>query len=128
MTQFETGEAKPYERVKIPEDFYIATFKDVRDVKDGKFGKRVAFLFEVENDGKKVELAKIVYAKKATPKNEIGILLMALGAKLDGSLADTEKLKGTKCRVTVEDYEYESDDQMKIASSISKVKTLVEKV
>ena len=128
MTQFETGEAKPYERTRIPDEIYSASFKGVRDIKDGKFGKRVAFLFEVEYEGKSVELAKLVYAKKATPKNDIGSVLIALGCKLDGKQVDTDKMIGTKCRVVVEDYEYSDNGQKKIASTISKVKPIAEKV
>jgi hypothetical protein len=127
--QFETGESKPYERVRIPEDYYLAVFKGIREVKDGKFGKRVAFLFEVDVDNTKVELATIAYNKKATPKNYIGTILFALGAKVDGTQADTDKLIGNKCRVAVDDYTYKTlDGKDATASTITKVKPLTEKV
>ena len=127
-----TGESKPYERVRIPDETYNATFKDVKEVKDGKFGKRVALIFDVDVYGKTVELAKLVYLKKATPKTELGIAILALGGKVDGSDVELDNLKGSKCRVAVEDYDYEVEENgkkvVKQASTIQKIKPLAIKV
>lgn len=128
--EFETGQSAKYERVRIPDETYSAELKEIRDVKDGKFGPRVAFIFEIDIEGKKVELAKLCYKKKATQKNDIGNVLLVLGAKLDGSKVEVDKFIGSKVRVVVEDYTYkdESDGKDKIASTISKIKPLVVKV
>lgn len=125
--KIETGESKPYERVRIPDETYIASFKGAREVKDGKFGKRVALIFEVDYDGKIIELARLVYLKKATPKNELGSVILALGGKVDGKEVELDSFVGTKCRVVVDDYEYEVDGVKKMASTINKVKPLSQK-
>lgn len=126
--KIETGESKPYERIRIPDETYFASFKEVKEIKDGKFGKRVALIFEVDYDGKLVELAKIVYMKKATPKTALGEVLIALGEKVDGSSIELDSLKGRKCRVVVEDYSYEQEGVNKTASGIAKVKPLAQKI
>lgn len=124
----ETGQTTKYERVRIPDEIYIAEFKGTKDIKDGKYGKRVVFLFNVDYNGKIIELGRITYAKKATPKNDIGNILMALGATLDGKELDIDSFISKKCRVVVEDYEYDDNGQKKIASTIAKVKPLAEKI
>jgi len=127
--KFETGETKPYERARIPDEIYPATFVGIKDIKDGKFGKRVALIFEVECEGKKVELATVAYSKLATPKNYLGTIFVALGAKVDGTPLDTDSLIGKSCRVVVEDYTYKNvDGKEATASTITKVKPLAEKV
>lgn len=127
-----TGESKPYERVRIPDETYNATFKSVKEIKDGKFGKRVALIFDVDVDGKIVELAKVVYLKTATPRTELGIAILAMGGKIDGKELELDSLIGSKCRVAVEDYNYEVEENGKMitktASGIQKIKPLAQKV
>ena len=123
----ETGQNARFEKARIPDDVYPAIFKGTREIKDGKYGKRAAFLFEVDYNGNKIELAKLVYIKKATPKNDIGTVMMALGAALDGKEVDIDSFIGTRCRVVVEDYDYDDNGTKKIASTIDKVKSIADR-
>ena len=116
-----------FEIVHVPEDIYVATLKEVKDVSDGQYGPRVAWVYEIE--GK--ELALICSKTKATKDNKLGRTMEAHGVKLNDQEIETEALIGTKVRAWVEDYdkEFEKDGkQMKEKSSIiTKVKTIEEK-
>ena len=117
-----------FEIVHIPESIYVATLKEVKDVSDGQYGQRVAWVYEIE--GK--ELALICYKTKATADNKIGQTLIAHGVAINDQEIETEALIGTKVRAWVEDYLSEEDkkkpkEEQKIKSIITKVKSLEEK-
>ena len=122
--KFETSD-KPstdFEKPHIEEGLHIAELKEVKDISEGQYGKRVAFIYTVVEE--KVDLALICYSEhKATSDNKLGQTLIAHGVDL-GSEIDTDALVGSKVRVMVEDY---SLDDKTLASSISKVKPLAEK-
>ena len=118
-------ESTDFERPHVEEGLHPAEFIEAKEISDGTYGPRAVLLFKLIEEG--VELGQIVYtANKASPNNKLGRTLSALGADL-GKEIDTESLKGTKCRVLVEDYTYEKDGKEQTASSISKVKPLAEK-
>jgi hypothetical protein len=118
--------SKNFERPHVEEGLYEAELKEVKDISEGQYGKRVAFVFEVLIKDKKAELSHITYVPEiATPENKFGKVLQAFGCDL-GSEIETDSLKGSSVRVMVEDYEYEEDKEKKIASTISKVKPLVQ--
>ena len=130
-----TAESKTteFERVRIEEGLHIATLREVKDISEGEYGQRVAFIYEVEDK----ELAHVVYKKPATPENGIGKVLLAHGVDLSIGSIDTDNLPNKQVRVMVEDYEVkdkegkllkDKDGKQVIASAISKVKPLVEKV
>lgn len=119
-----TSKTTEFERAHIEEGVHNATLKEVKDISDGEYGPRVAFIYEVE--GK--ELAHVVYKKPATPDNGIGKTLIAHGVDLSKGEADTDNLPEKQVKVFVEDYDYEKDGKKLKASGISKVKPLVEKV
>ncbi len=118
-------ETKDFEKPLISEDLYIATLKEVKDITDGKFGRRVAFIYNIAD--KDVDLAFPCYSENAAnPATKLGKTLQAHGVDL-GKEIETDPLIGTKVRVLVENYEYEDDNKKKVkASSISKVKPLEE--
>jgi hypothetical protein len=121
QTSLESG---GFERPHIEEGLHKAKLLEVKEISDGQYGKRVAFIYEVEAEGKKVELSHICYVpEKATPENKFGKVLIAHGVEL-GNEVDTDPLIGTMVRVMVEDYDYEEDNKKKTASSVSKVKSL----
>ena len=120
---------KAFEKVRIPEDVYIAEFVGDKDVSDGEYGARMILVFNIPE--KNVELAYICYKREATKDNKLGQALLAMGQKLDGSKIETSKLIGTKVKIFVEDYETKDVDDKgnkMMASGISKVKPLVEQV
>lgn len=122
--------SKNFERPHIEEGLHEAKFKEVKEISEGQYGKRVAFIFSIQVGGKEKELSHVTYVPEtATPENKFGKVLISLGVDL-GNEIDTDTLKDIPCRVLVEDYEYEDDGKKKIASAISKVKPLapIEKV
>jgi len=115
-----------FERPHIEEGLYEAKLKEVKEISDGQYGKRVAFIFTVKEGHKEVDLTHITYVPEvATPENKFGKVLIALGCDL-GKEIETDSLVGFSARVMVEDYSYEDNDKKETASSISKVKPLVE--
>lgn len=128
-TSQESGKGA-FEKPHIEEGLYEAKFKEVKEISDGQFGKRVAFIFSVIVESKEIELSHITYVPEvATPDNKFGKVVKALGCDLGGEV-ETDRLVGVSCRVMVEDYSYEEEFKgkkvEKTASSISKVKPLVE--
>jgi len=121
-----TKENTDFERPHVEEGLHVAEFIESKEISEGTYGSRAVMLFRlIEQD---VEIGQIVYTTNdASPNNKLGQTLLALGADLEKGEIDTDKLKGTKCRVLVEDYTYEKDGKELTASSISKVKTLAEK-
>ena len=115
---------KGFEKPRVAEGLYIAKLKEVKNVKDGQYGKRVSFIYTLKD--KNIDLAYLVYIPEtATPENKFGKILIAHGIEL-GATIDTSPLIGTEVRIMVEDYEYEEDKNKKIASTITKVKPLSE--
>jgi len=115
-----------FDKPHIEEGLYDAKLKEVKEVSEGKYGKRVVFIFSIEKDKAEVELAHLCYVPEiAAPENKYGKVLQALGCEL-GEEIDTDTLIGKSVRVMVEDYQPEGEDAP--ASSITKVKTLAETV
>lgn len=116
-----------FPKPKIPEGFYEAQLKEVKEVKEGQYGDRVGFVFNVTANNQPFDLIHICYVpQRATPDNKFGRVLMALGCEL-GSEIETDHLVGRSARVVVEDYEYtDNEGNKKVASSIAKVKPLSE--
>jgi len=115
-------ESKDFEKPHIKEGLYPAELKEVKEISDGTYGKRVAFIYSIIDQD--VELAFICYSEnEASPANKLGQTLQAHGVDL-GKEIDTDPLIGTKAQVLVEDYNLKDDVK---ASSISKVKPLAEK-
>ncbi|MGC9309860.1 MAG: hypothetical protein ACP5D2_04165 [Candidatus Nanoarchaeia archaeon] len=124
-----TTKTTEFERPHIEEDIKVAELREVKEISEGQYGPRVAFVYHIIDDD--VELAHVCYKNKATEDNKIGKVLMAHGLEIKDGEVDTEPLIGTKVRVMVEDYTYEVEEEgkkvEKTASSISKVKPLAEK-
>ena len=117
-----------FERAKIEEGIYPATLKEVKDISEGQYGARVAFIYEIE--GK--EFALVCYKTRATADNKLGQTLIAHGVKIEDADIDTENLPNAKVKAWVEDYETEIEKDKKkvkaVYSTISKVKPMTEKV
>lgn len=115
--------SKPeFEKVLIKEGFYQGTLKEVKEISAGKWGDRLALVFDVQTDEGIVELARVVY-KKLTPDTEFMKVLSIFGYEWkEGDKFETDKLIGKKATVVVESYDYEEGDNTKQASTISKVK------
>jgi len=119
------------EDFKVPqvgEGLYEAELKEVKDISDGQYGKRVAFIYKLSD--KEVELAYVCYKTKATEDNKLGKALIAHGIDIADGNVDTDNLPKKAVRVLVEDYESERNVDGKkekfIGSTISKVKPLIE--
>jgi len=116
-----------FEPVHLPESIYIATLKEVKDISEGQYGERVAWIYEIE--GKDVAL--VCYKTKATKDNKLGQTILAHGVEINDQEVETDALIGTKVRAWVEDYEkeFEINGQSKkaLSSIITKVKSLEEK-
>ena len=119
-----------FERVHIPEDIYMAELKEVKEISEGTYGKRLAFIYNIVD--KNVDVALVVYNRTATKDNKLGQTIMAHGSELNDKEVDLDNLPQKKVRAWVDDYEYEEEvDGKKVkktASTISKVKPLAEKV
>jgi len=108
-----------FERPCIPEEYYTATLKEVKDIKDGEYGPRIAFVYTI--DSEEVDLAITCYTKNpASKENKLGQIIIAHGVELNDEEIELDSLVGTKAKVLVENYEI---DGVK-ASGISKVKPL----
>lgn len=122
--------SKDFEPVHIPEGIYVAELKEVKDVSEGTYGARVAFIYNIVEHNK--ELALVAYKSKATRNNKIGQTLIAHGLEINDEEVDTDAILGSKVRVWVEDFEKEFETEGKTekkkSSIISKVKPLEEKV
>ncbi len=118
-----------FERPHIEEGLYEAKLKEVKEISEGQYGKRVAFIFTVGEGDKEVDLTHITYVPEiATPENKFGKVLIALGCDL-GKEIETDSLVGVSARVMVEDYSPKDEngkETKEVASSISKVKPLAE--
>lgn len=126
-----------FEIVRIPEGLdYTLEFVEVKDAqKEGKYGKKSVFIFNVIEHNKK--LAATCYKRAAKPTNMMGNICQALGIPLDNTSVDLTKYYGTKCKARVEDYDKKVSfknaqgiEETKVvkASAITKFKPLVEKV
>ena len=104
----------------IPEDFYTATLKEVKPVKNGEYGPRVAFVYSV--DDQDIELATVCYTKNpASKENKLGQVIIAHGCELNDAEIELDALVGTKAKILVENYD--DDDGVK-CSGIGRVKLL----
>ena len=111
-----------FEKICIKEGFYPGTLKEVKEITPGKYGDRLALIFDVQTDDEVVELAKVVY-KKITPESALTGVMQVFGFEWkEGENFDTDKLVGKKATVVVENYESDGEK----ASTISKVKPVEE--
>ena len=119
-----TTQDKEYTKPCIPEEFYTGTLKDVKSIKDGEYGARIAFIYtidEQEIDGEEVELAYVCYIKNPANKdNKLGQLVIAHGVELNDDEIELDALIGTKVKILVENYKEGDAD----CSGIGKVKSL----
>lgn len=94
-----------FEVVHIPEGLdYTVEFVEVKDAqKEGKYGKKSVFLFNVVEHNKR--LAVVAYKKVAKTTNMMGQILSALGIALDNTTVDLTKYYSTKCKARIEDYD-----------------------
>ncbi|RKY52159.1 MAG: hypothetical protein DRP93_08645, partial [Candidatus Neomarinimicrobiota bacterium] len=75
--------SKNFERPHIEEGLYEAKLKEVKEISDGQYGHRVAFIFSVQAKDKVIELSHITYVPEvATPENKFGKVLLSLGVDL----------------------------------------------
>lgn len=116
------SKAEGFEPVHLEEGIYTATLVEVKDISEGQYGPRVAFVYDIEG----VQLALVAYKTKATTENKLGQTLIAHGQDITDGKVDTDNLPNKQVKAWVEDYKKEGSDQ--VASTISKVKALVEKV
>lgn len=119
-----------FETVHIEDGIYVAALKEVKDISDGQYGPRVAFVYNVKANEKTVELALVCYKLTATTENKIGQTLLAHGVELNDSTINTDNVPNKEVRVWVDSYvrEVEENGQKvkKEASIITKVKPKVE--
>lgn len=120
-TSTESNKKGDFEKPHIDEGIYTATLLDVKEISEGTYGPRLAFVYEANG----VELALVCYKPKiATPENKLGETLMAHGVDLKTGKINTDNLPKKTVKAWVEDYEYEKEGKKYKASSISKVKPL----
>jgi len=120
------AKSEGFERVHIEEGVYTAELIEVKDISDGQYGPRVAFIYKILPDNK--ELAYVAYKVIATAENKLGKALIAHGKEIEDGKVDTDNLPTKTVKVWVEDFETEKDGKKETGSTISKVKTITEKV
>ncbi len=121
------SESIEFERVRLEEGVYEAELKEVKDITEGTYGPRVAFIYIVDSK----ELAYVCYKTKATEDNKLGKALIAHGVKIQDTKVNTDNLPKNKVRVWVEDFKVRDKDgkeTKEIASTVSKVKQFAEEV
>ncbi len=118
--------AEGFEPIRITEGIYPAELKEVKDISDGQYGARVAFIYTIGNK----ELALVCCKSRATKDNKIGQTLIAHGVEITDGKMNTDNLPRKNVNVWVEDYvketEFEGKKTKKTYSTISKVKPLAE--
>lgn len=127
--QTSTKESVDFKKPHIEEGIYVAELKEVKEVSEGQYGPRLAFIYKVED----AELAYICYnVSNATKDNKLGKAIEAHGVEIKDQEVELDSLVGTKAKAWVEDYEYEADEDgkkvKKTGSSIAKLKPITEKV
>lgn len=111
-----------FEKIKVPEDWYNVVLTEVKDVSEGKYGPRVAFVCKLKDYVPETELALICQKSEvATPNNKLGQTLEVFGIDLSSGEIDTEAIVGKEARALVENYK---DSEGKEGSTITKVKKL----
>jgi hypothetical protein len=117
-----TTQEKDFSKPCIPEDFYTGTLKEVKPVKEGEYGPRIAFIYSVDGQDEEIELAVVCYTKNPANKdNKLGQIIMAHGVELNDDEIELDALVGTKAKLLVENYK---DNDGKECSGIGKVKPL----
>jgi len=116
-------------RIQPSDQYYILEFIEVKDAKkEGKYGARSVFLFNVLEHNKK--LAVMAYKRPATKSNMMGGIFQALGIPINDTTVDVTKYYGSKCKGLIEDREEETEVDGKkdkiIKSVIAKLKPLTE--
>ena len=117
-------------RIQPSDQYYVLEFVEVKDAKkEGKYGTRSIFLFNVVEHNKK--LAVVAYKRPATKSNMMGNIFQALGIPINDSTIDVTKYYGSKCKGLIEDREEEIDADGKkdkiVRSVIAKLKPLSDK-
>ena len=111
-------EAPVFEKPRIPESFYECECVEVKKIKDGKFGARVAVICNIASDDP-VQLAKVSYMN-LSPKSAATEMIMAFGCEfMPGNEFDFAELVGKKAQAVVEDW---TTAEGVVASTISKFK------
>ena len=105
--KIQTGKALEFEeqdKPKIDEGIYKANLKEVKEISDGQYGPRAAFIYTIID--KETDLVHIAYIPElATENNKYGQILMAHGIDLENAgEVDTDNLPQQTVRVMVEDY------------------------
>lgn len=129
-----SSSAGGFDRPRIAPGFYRATFVGAEEVKEGKYGARLAWKFEIlpvsmnfEEDKKKYDrgviLSRVTYAT-ITPISMAGSIVTALGVTISDGNLDVDKLKGKECQIFVDDYTADIEGKKVTVSSIDKVKAL----
>ena len=116
-------QAPEFNKPRIEEGIYEAHLSKVKELSEGQFGKRIAWIFLIPDaKPQRVELAKVTYLN-ATPNSECTKVLLALGYEYEkGKTFNTEELMGKKVRVWVEDFQRSKEEDP--FSTIAKVKPL----
>lgn len=126
--QFKIEKGKEFENVLIEEGVYYATYICLKEISDGKFGKRFAMEFEVLEPKSReiVNLSMIGYGghNLLSENSKIGKAFIIMGVKL-GEEFDSDQIPifKRKVKVLVETF---VDDNGKEKSIITKVKPLTE--
>ena len=120
-----TKSGSNFEVVHIEEGIYQATLKEVKDISDGQYGPRVAFIYTIKENDKEVELALVAYKLTATKDNKLGQTLMAHGVVLNDSAINTDNLPNKEVRAWVEDYTREVEEDGKKVAKVSSIITRV---
>lgn len=114
---YELKESTDFEKPIIPDNMYVGSVKRI-DETEGKLGKRLRFIWEVDLNNKKYEFARsgnLIF----TTNSKLGKDLIALGL-LKGQKFDIQGLIGKKARLVIKAEEITKKDGSKVRQSVIK--------
>jgi len=127
-------ENKDFKKPRIEEGIYHAVLKEVKQISDGKWGQRIAWVCEImampgTPSIKQVELSKVTYNKLSSGNKESSAMecVRAFGGVYEkGKVFEYDSLLGKSARAWVEDYDIQEGDFVgQKASTITKFKPLL---
>ena len=110
-------EAKEFNPIEVPNDFYKAKIADIRSA-EGKFGLFMAITFEITDGEHKGKQLDGICNYKLNKRTKLYAWLIKLGMSPKvGEEFDTDTMLGKECRILTQTGERESPDGTKYKQS-----------
>ena len=114
-------ESVNFEPVIVPDGLYDAVFQSYDKIPDGNFGSRLALKFEIEHEGQKKIVDRIVYAK-LSESSALYNFVKALG--FNGQIGAELHLSdyiGKECQILLKKTQFQKNEKTITKSNIENV-------